>query len=347
MVDFKYLHCNKCFRTSSTEPIEFLMTECGHVLCKPCLDLASSSSRQHHSTQPGIQSQPGDSQRGQECFCVTDFIIIKSGSSAITSLHPEAQRYFRDPQEILGEAIDAMKFQESNKEQLLDHLMDKVLRQRQVLIKVRDEMVHIKAVKRARSHVSVASSVRGGKTPRETAQGVKPTTPVPPARLSLQARPTSESPRVVLQSVVNGVAQNQLLPQPQPQPQPQYPQSNAHLMCPPNVPQMSNQMYGQQQHQHQSQHYQPPSFQSPSVINRHYQVSSAPTPAPTPQYSHRQTSQHPSYPNRISLHGSPPGIYRTPAAPGVGQPRGADDGLFSETSHAPDKTPYTLESRLD
>ncbi|KAG0345945.1 hypothetical protein BG005_001017, partial [Podila minutissima] len=40
-----------------------------------------------------------------------------------------------------------MKFQESNKEQLLDHLMDKVLRQRQVLIKVRDEMVHIKAVK--------------------------------------------------------------------------------------------------------------------------------------------------------------------------------------------------------
>ncbi|KAF9385703.1 hypothetical protein CPB97_004562 [Podila verticillata] len=40
-----------------------------------------------------------------------------------------------------------MKFQESNKELLLDHLMDKVLRQRQVLIKVRDEMVHIKAVK--------------------------------------------------------------------------------------------------------------------------------------------------------------------------------------------------------
>ncbi|KAG0089946.1 hypothetical protein BGZ93_009582 [Podila epicladia] len=141
-------------------------------------------------------------------------------------------------------------------------------------------------------------------------------------------------------------------------------------------------MYGKQQHQHQSQHYQLPSFQSPSVINRHYQVSSALIPAPVPQYSYQQTSQHPSYPNRISLHGSPPGIYRTPAAHGIGQPRGvivrpatgtnkvptstaaaaaaaadskpvhgtttgADIGLFCRTSHASDKTSNTLEAKLD
>ncbi|KAI9242215.1 MAG: hypothetical protein BYD32DRAFT_271381 [Podila humilis] len=167
---------------------------------------------------------------------------------------------------------------------------------------------------RVRPHASVASGVRGGKP------GSKPTTPVPPARLSLQARPTSESPRVMFQPTVNGaVAQNQF----RAQPQPQYPQLNAHPMVPSNVTQMSNQMCGpQHQHQHQHQHHQSPSFQSPSVINRHYQVSSAPTPAPVPQYSLQHQTPHPSYPNRIpQSFDTPIGIYCTPADPGVGQPR--------------------------
>jgi len=140
---------------------------------------------------------------------------------------------------------------------------------------------------------------------------------VPPARLSLQTRPTSESPRVVLQPIVNGaVAQNQF----RPQPQLQYLQSN-HLVVPSNVAQMSNQMYGLQ-HQHQHQHQQPPLFQSPSVINRHYQVSSAPTPVSMPQHSHQHQTLHTSYPNVTpQSFGSPTGIYRTLTAIDVGQPR--------------------------
>ncbi|KAF9429887.1 hypothetical protein BGZ94_009076 [Podila epigama] len=63
------------------------------------------------------------------------------------ALPPEIQRYFQNPQDVFGEAIDVLKFQENNKDHLLNHLLDKVTRQRQVLVKVRDEMVHIKAVK--------------------------------------------------------------------------------------------------------------------------------------------------------------------------------------------------------
>ncbi|KAG0027836.1 hypothetical protein BGZ81_005246 [Podila clonocystis] len=97
---------------------------------------SSASQRATRQTEPA---------RRQSESAESDFFRLNNQQQQ--SLHPEVLRYFRDPQEILGEVIDAMKFQESNKEQLLDHLMDKVLRQRQVLIKVRDEMVHIKAVK--------------------------------------------------------------------------------------------------------------------------------------------------------------------------------------------------------
>ncbi|CAG8688295.1 15376_t:CDS:2, partial [Dentiscutata heterogama] len=134
----EFLHCNACFAylTSSTAQetqIRFWLTECGHVICLPCLNKHGETSQENSSTTT-------------EHICPV--CNAKCAAVELTDqLPPNLNMFFRPAYEIMDETADVLRFQQTNTFSLLRFLKDKVAKQKQLLDKAKDELLQYKDTK--------------------------------------------------------------------------------------------------------------------------------------------------------------------------------------------------------
>ncbi|KAF9582463.1 DiGeorge syndrome critical region protein 14 [Lunasporangiospora selenospora] len=118
-------------------------TEMLSPAAKSLLNRASSSTR-HRADQQlrssyGINSGSGSS---------SSKFNGPPTPSPLDDLPPQCRIFFRSPQSILSETVDALKFQDEHMKTLVNYLKDRASRQRQILLRARDEVLNVKAMKR-------------------------------------------------------------------------------------------------------------------------------------------------------------------------------------------------------
>ncbi|KAJ1656823.1 hypothetical protein IWQ61_003673 [Dispira simplex] len=124
-----WVHCNKCM-LSNTET--FWLTECAHILCPTCVTGGSAT---------GTTCLPAGHVPELRCpVCQA----VCAGTLINDQLPPFVQRYFFTMDQLLDDHRDVVKFQLRNTTRLVRHLLRTIERQRQVLRKAKDELLHMK-----------------------------------------------------------------------------------------------------------------------------------------------------------------------------------------------------------
>ncbi|PKY42735.1 hypothetical protein RhiirA4_442159 [Rhizophagus irregularis] len=131
----EFLHCNACFTypsSSKENQIRFWLTECGHVVCKSCLNKHGEAS--HDSSNVTEHTCP---------VCNTRCAAVE----LTDNLPPNLGAFFRTTYDILDEAADVMRFQKTNTISLIEFLKHKLHKQRQMLDKAKNEILQYKDMK--------------------------------------------------------------------------------------------------------------------------------------------------------------------------------------------------------
>ncbi|CAG8515484.1 63_t:CDS:2 [Acaulospora morrowiae] len=171
----EFLHCNSCFAYSSfatrEEQIRFWLTECGHVVCQSCL--YKSEPNKVNSSTP---SEPTCSVCNTKCATV----------ELTEKLPPNLNMFFRPAHEILDEASD---FQQKNTFSLLGFLKDKVVKQEQMLHKMKTELLQNRDMKNQLQVLEEENQWL-----KTQLQEARLQTPELPMRLNISPRVHPESP---------------------------------------------------------------------------------------------------------------------------------------------------------
>ncbi|KAJ1973598.1 hypothetical protein H4R35_004037 [Dimargaris xerosporica] len=126
-----WIHCNKCKVLTSPA---FWLTECAHVLCQQCLP-----------SQVGMPAGLASAQKEAQCpVCFVLCLTVPLDGE----LSPAIQRYFTPTHELLDELVEVIKFQLKNTGGLVHHLRTKNDRQKQVLKRAKEELLHMKELKK-------------------------------------------------------------------------------------------------------------------------------------------------------------------------------------------------------
>ncbi|CAG8441801.1 6479_t:CDS:10 [Ambispora leptoticha] len=141
-----FLHCNLCFGYSAPsslsnnneDKLRFWLTECGHIICQACYNKSTEP-----STDDNNASNSKDSKERVCPVCQAKSTVVELTNKLPNNLNI----YFRPPNELLDEAADVLRFQQSNLYGLLNFLKDKVNKQKQVLDKAKEELIKHKEIK--------------------------------------------------------------------------------------------------------------------------------------------------------------------------------------------------------